>query len=401
MMGPIAHTASAVTPPEGAGSIPRAGPSTTAHARRRSLDVVRCHDITLTDRIAAMRNQESSPAYACRRSLPDSPPAGRDDDGTTSASVSSAPVDAACRSKMVEWTLSLVAYCGLQRETAFVASVFVDRYLSSVDPSTLNRRAYQLLSMTALHVAVKVHERSQMDASLLSQLSRGEYSPTEFVEAENRILEVLGWRLSGPSVMDFVRAYLSLLLGRDDGSSASVPGHSALMRLEECARLQVELAASDNDFVGLRPSTVAAAAVLNAVGGMDVESFPLSGRERFASDLEASSEGGPSDPKTTSGEIRDARTWLRDAVSRTGSPEFARAVCEGGCSPETTASTTRRTATPVASSSSMTKSVSSDSLASKSSSSSSCAATDGRPKIRHSSPMCISKVSQSNKRRLR
>eukprot|EP00567_Pseudictyota_dubia_P010358 CAMPEP_0197440110 /NCGR_PEP_ID=MMETSP1175-20131217/6693_1 /TAXON_ID=1003142 /ORGANISM="Triceratium dubium, Strain CCMP147" /LENGTH=81 /DNA_ID=CAMNT_0042970151 /DNA_START=1 /DNA_END=242 /DNA_ORIENTATION=+ len=63
--------------------------------------------------------------------------------------------------------------------------------------------------MTALQVSVKVYEREDLDGALLSQLSQGSYSASEFAETERDLLDALGWRLCGPTAAEFVPALLS------------------------------------------------------------------------------------------------------------------------------------------------------------------------------------------------
>ena len=62
-----------------------------------------------------------------------------------------------------------------------------------------DRKEYQLATMTALYVAVKLHEPKLFDISLLTQLSRGSYIEQDFKQMEMNVLSSLSWRLNGPT----------------------------------------------------------------------------------------------------------------------------------------------------------------------------------------------------------
>lgn len=197
---------------------------------------------------------------------------------------SSKPVDSDCRIKMCEWCYQVVDFCKFRRETVGIGMSYLDRYLcTSRGKSALcNRKEYQLAAMTALYIAIKLHEPLEMETSLLADLSRGCYTEMEFVEMEQVILQALEWRVNGPTALGFVQHLMAFL----PESVHPIVSESIF----DYARFQTELATADQNFVSLKPSEVGLAAVLNAMEGMDTNLFPLKLQGKFIRKIERYSE---------------------------------------------------------------------------------------------------------------
>ena len=107
-------------------------------------------------------------------------------------------------------------------------------------------------------LAVKLREPFEMDASLMSRLSRGIHSAEEITTLEYEILIALQWKVNGPTPVQFVNHILELL-------PASAQSVAAI--LYEHSHFQTELAVGDYAFVPYVPqSTVAVASILNSLG---------------------------------------------------------------------------------------------------------------------------------------
>mmetsp|Transcript_29575 Transcript_29575/g.63399 ORF Transcript_29575/g.63399 Transcript_29575/m.63399 type:complete len:371 (+) Transcript_29575:287-1399(+) len=178
------------------------------------------------------------------------------------------PVDEDCRVKMCEWCYQVVDFCKFRRETVGIGMSYLDRYMcSEVGKKALaDRKEYQLVAMTCLYIAIKLHEPLEMETSLLADLSRGCYTEMEFANMEKRILEAIEWRVSGPTPLAFVLHYISFL---PDTISTSV-----VEAIFDYSRYQTELAIADHYFVKTKPSVVGMAALLNALEGMDTNLIP-------------------------------------------------------------------------------------------------------------------------------
>lgn len=185
------------------------------------------------------------------------------------------PVDEDCRVKMCEWCYQVVDFCKFRRETVGIGMSYLDRYLcSEMGTKALgDRKEYQLVAMTCLYIAIKLHEPLEMETGLLADLSRGCYTEMEFADMEKKILEAVQWRVSGPTPLAFVLHFLTFL--------PDTVHRSVVEAIFDYARYQTELAIADHSFVKLKQSVVGMAALLNAMEGMDTTLLPERVQERF------------------------------------------------------------------------------------------------------------------------
>jgi|UniRef100_A0A8J9WZT6 hypothetical protein len=228
----------------------------------------------ISDRVAIMRIQEDT-TYRVKDYLAES---------TGIRKLASKPVDEDCRVKMCEWCYQVVDFCKFRRETVGIGMSYLDRYLCTPKgkEALCNRKEYQLAAMTALYIAIKIHEPLEMETSLLADLSRGCYTEMEFVHMEQTILQALKWRVNGPTLLGFVAHFVALL-------PESV--HPAIAEtIFDYARYQTEIAIAEHVLVSIKPSEVALAAVLNAIEGMDVALLPLKVQGKFVRNIERFSE---------------------------------------------------------------------------------------------------------------
>ena len=185
------------------------------------------------------------------------------------------PVDEDCRVKMCEWCYQVVDFCKFRRETVGIGMSYLDRYLCSRKGrrSLSDRKEYQLVAMTCLYIAIKIHEPLEMETSLLADLSRGCYTEMEFANMEKKILEALVWRVSGPTSLSFAQ---NLLLFLPETVHSAVRG-----AVFDYARYQTELAIADHYFVKIKPSLTGMAAVMNAMEGMDTSLLSAKFQSKF------------------------------------------------------------------------------------------------------------------------
>lgn len=234
----------------------------------------------LLNRISAMLRQEEH--YLCRDYLDVQFPDAHFATANTRhhhhhLSKKEVMIDETCRSKMCEWIFHVVDSTRLQRETAAIAMGFLDRFLSTSSQraavARLDRREYQLAAMTCLYISVKISEPFEMDAGLMSRLSRGIHSAEEITSLEYDILVALQWRVNCPTPIQFVNHILELL---PDSAKAAAP------ILYEHSHFQTELAVGDYAFVPhLQQSTIALASILNSLGAIERDSFHFNECIRF------------------------------------------------------------------------------------------------------------------------
>mmetsp|Transcript_30592 Transcript_30592/g.52235 ORF Transcript_30592/g.52235 Transcript_30592/m.52235 type:complete len:346 (+) Transcript_30592:257-1294(+) len=262
------------------------------------------HDEELHQTISAMLQKEEH--YACRpdwlergsgssrtanksRTKKQRIPGGGGSGGSvgSGSGSSSAIIDASCRAKVCRWIFRTVAHAGMSRETAMIAMSYLDRFLWSkktsrrtkaqqlrMERARRDRREYQLVAMTSLYVAIKIHESSiEMDARTMSRLSRGFHSAQDILSCEREMLPCLQWKMNGPTSYQFIHYILELLPDATDLNAA--------LKLYAGSRRQVELSVQDHVFVPIKRSTVAVAAMLNSLDEIDSIDFSSEERAEF------------------------------------------------------------------------------------------------------------------------
>ncbi|KAL7444842.1 hypothetical protein ACHAXH_006822 [Discostella pseudostelligera] len=120
----------------------------------------------------------------------------------------------------------------------------VDRFLSKA--SEMSRRVlssrfqFQLLAMTALCLSIKTYKRNVLHIEFFTAISCDQYSVNEIESMELSLLEGLSWNITPPTCVQMAHHILSLV--------------SKLVTIRQT-----------------RPSTVAMAAILNAIEKIGVQ----------------------------------------------------------------------------------------------------------------------------------
>lgn len=177
------------------------------------------------------------------------------------------------RQQIVEWFYSLVKYCNLRHESAAAAIYYLDVAVANGLVNT--PRQYQLGSMTALYLALKVYDSPSMRVVKLSslvKLGNDEFDEQDVVDMERSIIQLLQWRLNPPTINCFVQQYLVLLFsGTDDcvdGEETSLSS-SLANQLEETALECIELVMGRDYFNAEKPSVIGYAVLLMAIELLD------------------------------------------------------------------------------------------------------------------------------------
>uniref|UniRef100_A0A7S3LC49 Cyclin N-terminal domain-containing protein n=1 Tax=Amphora coffeiformis TaxID=265554 RepID=A0A7S3LC49_9STRA len=160
------------------------------------------------------------------------------------------------RGAMCEWMLAVADHFNFPRNVVLAALNSLDRYLAI---RQVNKKMYQLSSMTMLWLSVKVHYLSSpLTLDTLIELSKGFFQKKElFLEMEMSILRALKWRLNPPTSYDFVQLFMNLL--EHLTSPVDFRRHKEVLHF---ALYLTEVAGADYFFVTHRPSSVAIAAIL-------------------------------------------------------------------------------------------------------------------------------------------
>jgi len=181
------------------------------------------------------------------------------------------------RKKLVNWCYHFVDHCRLSRESVASAMEMVDRFLSTASMNISNsadadavravceealrdQSKLQLLTVAALYLSIKINERVAVPSDLFSEMCSGAYSTEEIEAMERILLSGLSWRCHAPTAHQVGLSILSLILPFVD-----IPEDTWGFLMDETKYL-IELTVLNYDFSIQRTSTVALAAVHNAIG---------------------------------------------------------------------------------------------------------------------------------------
>lgn len=179
------------------------------------------------------------------------------------------------RAKMTIWCYRIVDFCKFHRETVAITMNILDRFMATPAASLAfhDRSMYQLIVMTCLYTAVKIHEPEAMDPKMVSALSRGIYAPADIEDMELRILMALAWRVNPPTPMAYVKIYLDLIkitISESSLSSLTKIDQNSLETILDLAQVQTEFAIAERDFLTVKPSTLAYCVLMNALLGIEL-----------------------------------------------------------------------------------------------------------------------------------
>lgn len=196
------------------------------------------------------------------------------------------------RTRMCEWAYQLVDHFELPRDIVGTCTNLLDRYLATYFSATasqgqgapaINKKEFQLVTMCCLYLAMKLKGQTRVPLEYMVQLSRGTMNVKQLQDMEMELLTQLAWLVNPPTAYDFLKHYLQLLQPTGSRSNFLQDMDGAMMlktpprltALEDLAAFLVELSVLDYYFVNFRPSTVALAALFNAMDD-DPAQFPQS-----------------------------------------------------------------------------------------------------------------------------
>jgi len=128
-----------------------------------------------------------------------------------------------------------------------------------------------------MYIAMKIFNPRKITLMSLSGLSRGEFSTRNIEEMEMLILEKLNWNVYPPTAASYVHIFISLMPPIRPSVKNTILQRACFFS---------ELALFEYAFITERPSTIALAAVLNSIDGLDITLMSLRDRCKFISDIE-------------------------------------------------------------------------------------------------------------------
>jgi len=164
------------------------------------------------------------------------------------------------REIMVNWSYQILDLADCQRETAEYALSYFDRYLQTAHGAQALRQrpVFQLVFVTSLYLAIKIHESITMTPGVFSKLSRSAYTKGQIEDMEMSLLQSLQWRMNPPTSMTFVRQILALV-------SIEILPVTMRLTVYYLAKAQMDMVLQDYRFVSVKKSVLAMAGILNAL----------------------------------------------------------------------------------------------------------------------------------------
>jgi Cyclin, N-terminal domain/Cyclin, C-terminal domain len=168
------------------------------------------------------------------------------------------------------FVLAVSDHFHFDREVVSIALNYLDRTVAqyAIAPDgPLPKRQYQLLAVTSLYLAIKLHGevdtadgvRRKLKIDAFYQLSRNQFEVETIEETERYILTGLKWNVNPPTALRFIAAYLSLCPHWCECSGV-------LSSIFDVARYLTELSVCQSDFAfNYHTSAIAFASVLCAV----------------------------------------------------------------------------------------------------------------------------------------
>ena len=185
------------------------------------------------------------------------------------------------REKVVQWCYGVVDHLSVDREIVFITMNILDRFiavesLSPLSPSRpcyyTDKKAYQLAVMTCFLMSMKLQGNTSFSVTDLIKMNRYSISLKEVGEIGKRIVKSLFWNQRIPTPARIVHALTQLL-------PKSVPRETKQSIFEK-ALFQVEVSVCDCSLSRQLPSTLAWAALENAIDNESSRTDSLSEQVR-------------------------------------------------------------------------------------------------------------------------
>jgi hypothetical protein len=228
------------------------------------------------------------------------------------------------RRRICEWSFEVVDHFGLDREVVSIALSYLDRVVALKTQSSgeaMHRREFQLIAVTSLYLAVKLHgesdtfhgPRRKLKILAFVELSRGLFTVDTLEAKELEILNLLEWRVNPPTTVRFLATLLRLM--PEFSSHESVQHSRVVNALYEMARYLTELAVCVSTFsFNFKSSEIAYACILCAIEALQSKvQIPFAARYQLINNIANATELSPHSVKS----IRHLLTHLCPAMFAT------------------------------------------------------------------------------------
>jgi hypothetical protein len=176
-------------------------------------------------------------------------------------------VNEECREKMLGWCFHLVDTFDYDREILSFTASYVDRYLQTPSgwKALESRTRFKLVIITALYMAVKIHDLEVLSPRSMVTISQNQFTEDNVTAMEMKMSMALNWRLHPPTPLAFIELYLSkfsLMFNHNNRHKKIF--EKELVKCIQLIRYQIELAVCYYPYTYEKPSTLAFAVMANA-----------------------------------------------------------------------------------------------------------------------------------------
>lgn len=162
----------------------------------------------------------------------------------------------AWREKVSQWCYDVADHLNEDRSIVYVAMTILDRYCETFT-TPINEKKYEISSLSSIFLAVHIAGSGDLTLSELVSMSRGGVAVKDIIGEATIIADAIA--LSDPILtpVDFVRSAIQHITPLNDSLHKQA--------LLDSASYMIELAVCDSFFSNCKASSVAVAALLNAL----------------------------------------------------------------------------------------------------------------------------------------
>lgn len=151
---------------------------------------------------------------------------------------------------LIDFLIEIHQQFRLRPEVLYLAMNIVDRYVSK---RVVYKKHYQLVGCAALWIAAKFEDAKDRVPTVreLADMCCKAYDETAFIQMEGHVLQTIGWTIGHPTAEAWMRM---ACMGNDKEDT----------RTQHIARFLMEVTLFHREFVGVKPSVLAAGSLMIA-----------------------------------------------------------------------------------------------------------------------------------------
>lgn len=176
-------------------------------------------------------------------------------------SCTSRPCHPALREELCDWFYRLIDHCDIERCVVSIAFSYFDRYLPHHESMT--ETLLQLVAMTSIYLAVKLHSTRKISVQSLARLSQGNFRVDQILKMEISIIKTLHWHLNPPTPFMYLAVASPLIQDSTEDVNESAD-------VQNLASYLMELSVCDQYFADKKGPSVACAAIVVAMDTLHI-----------------------------------------------------------------------------------------------------------------------------------